>query len=516
MWEIPIYSDELSLADKIQATASIVYASAAQLCEPFPVNDRTLANFENPAAPPYGYVCPDCGIKLTQWGAEPAALNTGGNYRCEQCNKQYNWRDLNKQRAEATNKGQMDLHYLRTVLVTTGWNLNDDVFDRAETFAARLTPEDKPFNYEHNCADIIGHITSCYVSDDGGKTVAAKVVNELPSKFHIVTGAVLYKYWDKPELQDRMNKIIAEIGQGRWFVSMEALFKNFDYAVRGTDGKHKIVARNENTAFLTKHLRAYGGTGEYEGNKVGRLLRNIVFSGKGLVARPANPESIFLRSEAFNVQSASATVYNFSQGKTETEMADEVLKGQLELLQQQLKEARATVEEHAQKVAQYKDFDPNTVKTLQENLNARNAEIDGLKTAMEAMKKKIAEYESVTDGQNKKLMQSDARVKELETQIDTGKRVALAMTQLNYDEAKAQKLVTNLSALSGEAFTAHVAELVEIKKATATQTPPANPATVLGKATPEPVAPNPVTQPTTDYSAVHAEIAKFLNNEEEQ
>ena len=59
----------------------------------------------------------------------------------------------------ATNEGQFDLHYVNTVLVSTGWNKNDDVFDAEETWKARKTPEDKPFNYEHNPSDIIGHIT---------------------------------------------------------------------------------------------------------------------------------------------------------------------------------------------------------------------------------------------------------------------------------------------------------------------------------------------------------------------
>jgi hypothetical protein len=59
----------------------------------------------------------------------------------------------------------------------------------------------------------------------------------------------------------------------------------------------KVVARNETSAFLTKHLRVYGGKGEYEGHKIGRLLRNISFSGKGLVNKPANPRSIILKTE---------------------------------------------------------------------------------------------------------------------------------------------------------------------------------------------------------------------------
>src|SRR5947209_4754776 len=53
-----------------------------------------------------------------------------------------------------------DLFPFEAVLVSTGWNRNDDVFDPHEVWAARHTPEDKKFDYEHDDGDIIGHITS--------------------------------------------------------------------------------------------------------------------------------------------------------------------------------------------------------------------------------------------------------------------------------------------------------------------------------------------------------------------
>ena len=49
--------------------------------------------------------------------------------------------------AIAENKDQIDLYYIKSVLVSTGWNKNDDVFDPRELWQARNTPEDKPFNF---------------------------------------------------------------------------------------------------------------------------------------------------------------------------------------------------------------------------------------------------------------------------------------------------------------------------------------------------------------------------------
>ena len=72
----------------------------------------------------------------------------------------------------ATNEGQLDLHYVNTILVSTGWNKNDDVFSSEEVWAARNTPEDKPFNFEHDPSDIIGHITGNQAIDHSGSIIS--------------------------------------------------------------------------------------------------------------------------------------------------------------------------------------------------------------------------------------------------------------------------------------------------------------------------------------------------------
>ena len=193
-----------------------------------------------------------------------------------------------------SNPDQVDLYYINTVLVSTGWNKNDDVFAAEEAWAARDTPVDKQFNYMHDESDIIGHITGSTVIDENGTKIETE---EPPEKFDIITSAVLYKSWSDPELSERMSQIVSEIEDGKWAVSMECLFSDFDYSVVSPNGDTKVVARNDESAFLTKHLRVYGGKGEYEGYKVGRVLRNIAFSGKGLVNQPANPRSIILQPE---------------------------------------------------------------------------------------------------------------------------------------------------------------------------------------------------------------------------
>ena len=166
------------------------------------------------------------------------------------------------EKATSENKEQFDLYYLSSILVSTGWNKNDDVFDLQEAWRAKDSPVDKQFNFMHNEADIIGHITGSVVLDQVGNEI--EDINNV-EKFDIATSAVLYNSWTTPELKERMEKLIAEIEEGKWFVSMECLFNEFDYAVVTPEGDNKVVARDEASAFLTKHLRAYGGDGQYEG-----------------------------------------------------------------------------------------------------------------------------------------------------------------------------------------------------------------------------------------------------------
>jgi hypothetical protein len=301
----------------------------------------------------------------------------------------------------SSNRNQIDLHYIKSVLVSTGWNKNDDVFAPEQTWAARNTPEDKQFNFMHNENDIIGHITGSYVIDRNGTKLEADS-KEVPQQFDIITEAVLYNSWSNPENRERMQKIISEIEEGKWFVSMECLFSGFDYAVVEPNGNNKVIARNEDSAFLTKHLRAYGGTGEYEGYKIGRSLRDISFSGKGLVSRPANPRSIILdSSKAFSIneQNDSNVKGDFQmqdnneqkQLPVDTELASSTEQVVVVQTEAQTEEVAADNSAFEATIAQ-KDEAIKTLEaavlSLQEALAAKEAELTGTLAEVMDMKKK--------------------------------------------------------------------------------------------------------------------------------
>lgn len=194
-----------------------------------------------------------------------------------------------------------DLYYVQSILVTSSWNKNDDIFDKTEVWKAKHTPEHKPTNLEHNEDIIIGHIISNWpITEDGDLIDENTPMEDLPNKFHILTGSVIYRGFSNPDLKERSENLISQIQAGTKYVSMECFFKGFDYGVLNTQtNEYKVLARNEETAYLTKFLRSYGGMGQHQDYKIGRVLRNITFTGKGFVDRPANIDSIIFIKNLF-------------------------------------------------------------------------------------------------------------------------------------------------------------------------------------------------------------------------
>ena len=321
---------------------------------------------------------------------------------------------ISNEETVAENKDQFDLYYLKSVLVSTGWNKNDDVFDLKETWAAKNTPEDKQFNFMHDESDIIGHITGSVVVDRDGNDFSDQDI--MPdSDFDILTSAVLYNSWSNQERKERMNTIIAEIEEGKWFVSMEALFNDFDYAVVTPEGEHKTIARDEESAFLTKHLRAYGGQGQYEGYKVGRLLRNINFSGKGLVSNPANPRSVILNDDSSKLFSFAGTneakLISESNIKEISDMSDNVLESQVAELKAELAEAKAVAETLKSEVTSQQDEELQAkIEAFEATVAEKDKAIAEAKEALEAAEAKVTELEEVIASKDEELVTANEKI----------------------------------------------------------------------------------------------------------
>ena len=367
----------------------------------------------------------------------------------------------NKVKAESANPKQIDLFYIKSVLVSTGWNKNDDVFTSEATWNARNTPEDKQFNLMHNENDIIGHITGSYVVDRDGKQVND---DTQPDNFDIITEAVLYNSWTEAENRERMKQIIAEIEEGKWFVSMECLFAGFDYALLDEKGTGQLVARNEGSAFLTKHLRAYGGTGEYEGYKIGRSLREIAFSGKGLVAKPANPRSVILdASKAFCVTSKADINLDFS-FKGEDNMTDSILEQQLADVKNELASAR---DENSKLQAQ---LDEATSKEYVESIAKLETSVTEAKEAVAALEATVAEKEATIAELQESIAKSEADMKEkmeelrkMKKEEKARKRMA-SLLDLGFDAEEAEESIASYADFDDAAFEAIVAAMTTMKE----------------------------------------------------
>lgn len=200
---------------------------------------------------------------------------------------------------------------INSILVSTNWNKNDDVFTPEDTWLARRTPYLTPANLNHQGREgtdnnIIGVVASCSPVDDKYKFLDVPQENELPSNFHILVGIYIWSAY----FPNTMETLSSKIDKGEMFVSMEAFFDDFGYALRASPESNVILMpRNEITSWLSSYLRCYGGKGkviidgvEYQ---IGRWLKNITFSGVGFVENPANPQSIIFE-DYISAQSTNA------------------------------------------------------------------------------------------------------------------------------------------------------------------------------------------------------------------
>ena len=362
------------------------------------------------------------------------------------------------QKILAENKNQKDLFYLESILVSTGWNKNDDVFLSANTWAARSTPEDKQFNLMHDENDIIGHITSSRIIDHEGNVVDASSDDAFPEHFDIITQAVIYNSWTNPENRERMQQIIAEIQDGdKWYVSMECIFSGFDYALLDSNGNGKVLARNEESSFLTKHLVAYGGNGEFEGYKIGRALREITFSGKGLVSKPANPRSIILSSKS--TATFKNNISNFLLGdksmSTEIQTLEKQLsevKSELALAKEENKVIKAQIEE-----AKDKEF-ANKIQSFENELSQKTNTIDEMEQVINSTKAKIAELEDALAKSAEQLSVAMKEMDDMKKKEKYSKRKA-ALIEAGFEDVEIEEAVAKFDDVSDDSFEFMVAAM---------------------------------------------------------
>jgi len=382
-------------------------------------------------------------------------------------------------------KDDGDIYHTYSILVSTTWNKNDDVFGKDEVWAARNTPQYKPANLEHDEKKIVGGIIGNWPVDTDFNLIDNNAsADHLPDPYHILVASVIYRQWQDPEYQTRAEELIEKIERGDMFVSMECVFRGFDYAVVTPDGNNRILARNEETSFLSKHLRSYGGTGSYQDHKVGRFLKSITFSGKGFVEKPANPESvIFDKNHIFNFTNASSIENLFSEHngvsiKVEKEnlssttklqensdMSNEVLNDQIKELKEQISQLQVDNTSLADKLSKA------NVDKWETQVNELNASLESYSTALTEAQNNLNEANSKTEELETKLAEEVLAREEIESQLQEleKERVKVArvssLVAAGLSEEDALAKIETLNSLSEEQFNDVVNTIAEFNTA---------------------------------------------------
>ena len=375
-----------------------------------------------------------------------------------------------------------DLYYVQSILVSSSWNKNDDIFDKIEVWNSRHTPEHKPTNLEHNEDLIIGHIVSNWpITEDGIIIDDNTLLDNLPEKYHILTGSVIYRGFSKPELRARSEQLIQEIQNGSKYVSMECLFKGFDYGLLDIDNSsYHILARNNETSYLTKYLRAYGGMGQHEQYKIGRVLRNITFTGKGFVDKPANEDSIifsknliepkietisaeknqdFIESGVFNFQSNEQSEILTMSSATANENI-EMSQNTENVIDNKYEKLEATISDLSTKVSALATENESLKAELSTLTESKNSEISDIRKSLEEAVASKEELDSTLsaiklelDNANESIAAYKTKEEEMMKKEKKMKRMA-SLVGMGIDNEEAEAAVDKFNDLNDEAFEA--------------------------------------------------------------
>jgi len=353
-----------------------------------------------------------------------------------------------KATANLDNIDSFDLYPFESVLCSTGWNENADIFTPAELWKAKSTPLYKKINFLHNEKDILGSMLSTRAVDREGNNLSFELpVQDIPNSFDLISGGVLYKVWDDEELQSRMDQLIAGIEAGEWFVSMECLFPTFDYGLLSSSGQQYIIPRNEETAILSKYLARYGGSGKYENYKIGRVLKDLTFSGKGIVDNPANKRSVILKSVS-EFLGAAASLNSLQKEKSENIIMDPVLtvsKEKYEALADEVKNLRAEAKVAAEKAVEAQ------INSAKAQVTKLESELAASKEVAKAHEDKVKTLEADVNSLNEKLTKANTDLATVAKENLKAKRLAM-FAEVDILPAKAQELVDKFIDASEDMF----------------------------------------------------------------
>jgi chromosome segregation ATPase len=188
---------------------------------------------------------------------------------------------------------------------------------------------------------------------------------------------------------------------------------------------------------LTKHLRAYCGTGVFEDKKIGRMMRSLAFSGKGLVRNPGNIESVVINDvDAFKgvfasiekdpiiINRGEGSMSDNSEKLVQLESSNRELHGEVADLRDRLKKmdeekVTAAFKVKDDEITSLKSEAAELQKTLDESVAAKNEadkELEDLKAAKAEVDKQLEESKAELD----KIASEAKQIERVASLVDAG------------------------------------------------------------------------------------------------
>lgn len=354
-----------------------------------------------------------------------------------------------------------DLFGYQAIQVTAGVNKNDTYFDPIELWKAKFNSNHKKVDVEHeDVSGVVGHIVDCYPVDENMKPLDIHDDSNAILTKHLVTYAVIYKIWQDKKKQEKVWKIIGEIPDGKWKVSMECLHLRYDYLLlkqnssltaeeQIASGIARVIERTpDNQKYMDSFLRKNKGAGVYEGDRIYMYSKDIIFIGQGLVEKPANPESIILdydktvKLSSTKIGEAVMTVENQNTAaEVVADKATEVASTDT---------ATATVDKSAEELASLKaswftekekaDKASADLDAARTELDAAKAELASFKEKCSAMEADVAAKENFWEKFKKEKAEWEAEKASVEKANKLSARMNLLKSNLNMNEDEAKEM----------------------------------------------------------------------------
>ena len=189
-----------------------------------------------------------------------------------------------------------DMLFFSGIFVSSGENLNKAFFLPSELVKSHTTINNKALDIEHDETQIVGHIySSAFVDRHGNKLDISNLQDmkqdELEKKdIDVMIAGIIYK--------SRFPELAKEVKENKWKLSMETYFQDYDVKIGDL-----ILSKKEAEALglaadnvLGRVARVLKKGKEVAKGEIARVLRNLMFSGCGLVKNPANPRSVILET----------------------------------------------------------------------------------------------------------------------------------------------------------------------------------------------------------------------------